>query len=320
MDLEQRIGRIHRYGQIHTAQVYNLVLSDTIEGRIYLLLDDKLNEIARALGKADEQGQVAEDFRSQILGQLSEKLNYERLYQDALSDPELKRTQIELETALANAKEARNVVFELFQALDSFSLEDYKPLSDVASGMERLKQFMSAALAERRWNWTRVNDETFDVIGEDGTRRARFTTNREEATGQEGLELLGLDHPLVREEIEQWRRLPPEQIGIAVERINDSSAILSVWLVETTGKHGDRQQTLQAIAMAQDGSRAPGVERQAEQYFQRKPNAPWLFPDKRLELFVQTIEQALQRELRYKGFVRDDGSYSAELIGYVEIG
>jgi SNF2 family DNA or RNA helicase len=51
MDMEQRIGRIHRYGQKHTAQVYNLVLSDTIEGKIFLLLDEKLNEIAKALGK-----------------------------------------------------------------------------------------------------------------------------------------------------------------------------------------------------------------------------------------------------------------------------
>ncbi len=45
MDVEQRIGRIHRYGQHDTAQVYNLVLGDTIEGKIYLLLDDKLKEI-----------------------------------------------------------------------------------------------------------------------------------------------------------------------------------------------------------------------------------------------------------------------------------
>ena len=70
MDLEQRIGRIHRYGQNHTAQIYNLVLPDTIEGSIFLLLDEKLTEIGRALGKVDERGQIAEDLRTQILGQL----------------------------------------------------------------------------------------------------------------------------------------------------------------------------------------------------------------------------------------------------------
>jgi SNF2 family DNA or RNA helicase len=56
MDMEQRIGRIHRYGQAHTAQVYNLVLSDTIEGRIFLLLDDKLTEIARGKDASARNG------------------------------------------------------------------------------------------------------------------------------------------------------------------------------------------------------------------------------------------------------------------------
>ena len=103
MDVEQRIGRIHRYGQNHTAQVYNLVLSDTIEGRIFLLLEDKLTEIAKAVGRVDAQGNVAEDMRAQILGHLSERLNYDKLYQQALSDPELKRTELELEAALSNS-------------------------------------------------------------------------------------------------------------------------------------------------------------------------------------------------------------------------
>jgi superfamily II DNA/RNA helicase len=146
MDLEQRIGRIHRYGQNHTAQVFNLVLSDTIEGRIFLLLDDKLREIARTLGKVDEHGNVAEDLRSQILGQLSERLNYEKLYHEALSDPQLRRTQLELDIALKNAEEAREVVFDLFQDLQGFSLDDYRPFEDVSNGIRRLLDFLSASL------------------------------------------------------------------------------------------------------------------------------------------------------------------------------
>ncbi len=70
MDLEQRIGRIHRYGQKDTAQVYNLVATDTIEGKIFLLLEEKLHGIAQTLGKLDDNGQIAEDLRGQVLGQL----------------------------------------------------------------------------------------------------------------------------------------------------------------------------------------------------------------------------------------------------------
>src|SRR5574343_1770455 len=164
MDMEQRIGRIHRYGQNHTAQVYNLVLSDTIEGRIFLMLDEKLTEIAKTVGKVDEQGNVAEDLRAQILGQLSERLNYDCLYQEALSDPELKRTQVELEAALSNSREARQVVVALFQDLDGFSLDDYKPFSDVSSRLYRLVRFVSAAVADRQQKLVKVDDATYDLV------------------------------------------------------------------------------------------------------------------------------------------------------------
>jgi superfamily II DNA/RNA helicase len=48
--LEQRMGRIHRYGQTKEVYVFNLIAMDTREGRVLLRLFDKLDEIRRALG------------------------------------------------------------------------------------------------------------------------------------------------------------------------------------------------------------------------------------------------------------------------------
>jgi superfamily II DNA or RNA helicase len=319
MDVEQRIGRIHRYGQNHTAQVYNLVLSDTIEGRIFLLLDEKLTEIARTVGKVDDQGNVAEDLRAQILGQLSERLKYDRLYQEALSDPELKRTQVELEAALSNSREARQVVFDLFQDLDGFSLDDYKPFADVSTSLERLMNFFTAAVAERRQKLIKIDSETYELASDDGARRARFTLSRDAATSHDDLELMGLDHPLVQEELGRWRSVAPEEIGIAVSGDMDTPVLLSLWLVEVSAGKGERRIFVQAIAVKQDGTRVSAVERQCEHYLQALAGSPSFSPDQRLDLFIRAIEPTLQRELKHKGAANGDGSYSAELIGYVEI-
>ncbi|ACF44339.1 DEAD/DEAH box helicase [Pelodictyon phaeoclathratiforme] len=319
MDVEQRIGRIHRYGQNYTAQVYNLVLSDTIEGRIFLMLDEKLTEIARTVGKVDDQGNVAEDLRTQILGQLSERLNYDRLYQEALSDPELKRTQIELEAAMSNSREARQVVFNLFQDLDGFSLDDYKPFSDVSSSLDRIVRFLSAALLERQQKLVRIDEQTYDLIAEDGNRQVRFTLNRNAATAQDELELLGLDHPIIQSELTRWRSLPPEAIGIAVTADLDAPALLSIWIVETTTGNGDRRIVIQPIAITLDGIRVPAIERQGGHYLQATPARPWLLPEQRFEIFSRIVEPTLQRELKHKGTTNGDSSYSAELIAYVEI-
>ena len=48
--LEQRMGRIHRYGQKHPVSVFNMVASDTREGEIMQLLFDKLELIKEAMG------------------------------------------------------------------------------------------------------------------------------------------------------------------------------------------------------------------------------------------------------------------------------
>ena len=77
-------------------------------------------EIAKTLGKVDEFGQVAEDLRGQILGQLSERLSYDRLYQDAVRDPRLVRTRQELEVAIDNARAARRSCGSFFRTWRAF--------------------------------------------------------------------------------------------------------------------------------------------------------------------------------------------------------
>lgn len=318
MDVEQRIGRIHRYGQSDTAQVYNLVLSDTIEGRIFLMLNEKLTEIARTLGKLDEQGNVAEDLRGQILGQLSERLSYESLYREALSDPELQRTKEELEAAMANATEARQVVFTLFQDLEGFSLDDYQPFADVQPGLERIVNFLQAAEAEEG-NRLRADSAATQVIEDrQGHALIRFTTDRDLAQADEGLELMGLDHPRLSGVLKRWQSLSAEKLGVAV-RGEEAGAVVTWWLVEATGKGGEHATFLQCLAIDEDGKRLAPLERYGRQLFEREPAAPRVGAAERLQFLYDTIDPMLQRELQHRAAVPEGGGYSAKLVGWVEI-
>jgi hypothetical protein len=317
MDIEQRIGRIHRYGQPHTAQVYNLVLSDTIEGRIFLLLNEKLMEIAKALGKVDENGNVAEDLRSQVLGQLSERLTYDRLYREALSDPELRRTKEELEAALSNASEARKVVFELFQDLDGFSLDEYQPFADVKPALSRLLEFLRAALSEDGKRIDPREDGSY-VVKNDGAEWC-FTLNRDAARERPDLDLLGLDHPVVLEAIRRWKELPPERIGVAVGG-PDGPGVLTWWLVETRGPSGEHRACVLPLGVSDDGRRSSRLERAGvELLTHTKSSNGTVTLATRQDLLHASIEPMLERELQHRQIVPSGGSYAAKLIGWVEV-
>ena len=125
--------------------------------------------------------------------------------------------------------------------------------------------------------------------------------------------------PMVQEELGRWRIVPPEDLGIAVASDVEDSVLLSFWMVEASGKNGERRVVVQPIAVKQDGTRVPAVERQCERYLQTPTATPRFSADQRLDLFSRAVEPTLQRELKHKGAANGDGSYSAELIGYVEI-
>lgn len=319
MDLEQRIGRIHRYGQRNTAQVYNLVLSDTIEGSIFLLLDQKLAEIGRALGKVDERGQIAEDLRTQILGQLSMQLNYASLYADALSDPQLKRTRVELEAAMSNAVEARKVVFELFQDLDGFRLDDYKAMGSPEEAMSALARFLADVARAEGETFASRSEKLFAWINREAQTELLLTTERELSLQKENIQLLGLDHPLITAYLRKYRDLPPEEIGIRVQSGDNGKGVLAVWAVEARGDKGQVKRAIVTLAVDDNGKRQMTWERHPEKLWQAQPAAQnGNHRDAKLALMRDSLEPMLQRELEHRNLAKGSRGFEAKLIGWVE--
>jgi superfamily II DNA or RNA helicase len=319
MDLEQRIGRIHRYGQKDTAQVYNLVLSDTIEGRIFLLLTDKLVEIARTLGKVDEHGNITEDLQGQILGQLSERLSYDQLYRDALSDPELRRTRQELEAAMSNASEARKVVYELFQDLDRFSLDDYAPLSDIDASKGRILEFLRNSLTLNGGCLEQVDEKTFRLRSDASSDAMLCTLDRDLAQNDDQLVLIGIDHPLVSKLISQWRTVAPKDLGVAVNLNLPQEVVLTVWLVQAFGAGADAGTYVIPLAVSHDGRRVPALEKRFAECFHGVPGVSRLTTNDRHQLLREHVEPALQRELAHRGIAARHTGYSAEMLAWVEV-
>jgi hypothetical protein len=317
MDLEQRIGRIHRYGQLHTAQVYNLVAADTIEGRVFLLLEQKLRDIAKALGKVDERGEVTEDLRAQILGQLGSRLSYERLYQDALKDLTLTRTRQELEVAMSNANLARHVVFELFQDLDTFNLGDYQKYDDGGQGMRRLVSFVSRAAKSIRAEF-RARGGPLYTFATPGESPIQFTTDRDQAMQQDTLHLLGLEHPTVRSLLDRFRSFPAHSRALITQLAEESGepGILATWLVTIHGTAGQTGQRVIKLAFTAAGDRSLMLERRIKALDSlRAPRTVNEFPIFDVEHILQTRAQAaLHRELEHATLLPEGASYMAKML------
>ncbi len=74
--LEQRMGRIHRYGQRHDCLIFNFVATNTIEGRVLQRLHQKLQEIRDALD---------DDAVFNVVGEILPAAHVERVLRDYYS-------------------------------------------------------------------------------------------------------------------------------------------------------------------------------------------------------------------------------------------
>ncbi|KKK90587.1 hypothetical protein LCGC14_2721510, partial [marine sediment metagenome] len=118
--LEQRMGRIHRYGQNKEVFIFNLVAADTREGRVINRLFEKLQEIKKALG-SDKVFDVINEI---IYGKNLSQLLYE---------------------AAASARDIEQIISEIDIKVD----EEY---------ISKVKASLGESLASRFIDYTRIKE------------------------------------------------------------------------------------------------------------------------------------------------------------------
>lgn len=79
MMIEQRIGRVDRIGQKHPVQAYNMLTNNSVDLRVYEVIEEKLNNIIEQLGI---------DKTSDVLDSTIDMKKVNKLYLQSLLDPE----------------------------------------------------------------------------------------------------------------------------------------------------------------------------------------------------------------------------------------
>jgi len=130
--LEQRMGRIHRYGQKHDpVLILNLVASNTREGRVLQTLLKKLENISKELGS---------DKVFDVIGRLFEGVSIKQYMEMAIAEDRTDEATGDLEGRLT--KQQVQALFDRERAL-------YGTGGDVAKVLPRLREDMDREIYQR---------------------------------------------------------------------------------------------------------------------------------------------------------------------------
>src|ERR1019366_5277319 len=99
MRVEQRVGRVYRYGQDKVVQVYHFFNKGTVEDKVQSYFEDRLDRAAIAL--AHVTGENPEEIKGTLNGQLESEIDPTKIYKRALVEGNLnKQTQQEIAEAV----------------------------------------------------------------------------------------------------------------------------------------------------------------------------------------------------------------------------
>ena len=120
MRVEQRVGRVYRYGQEKVVQVYHLFNKATVEDQVQAYFEDRVATRAKAIAKVT--GEDPEEIMGSLNGQLESEIDPTEIYKRALVEGNLnKQTQKEIDEAVKRAKHAYEIATQsLFRDFSSY--------------------------------------------------------------------------------------------------------------------------------------------------------------------------------------------------------
>lgn len=209
--LEQRMGRIHRYGQVRDCLIFNFVATNTIEGKVLNRLLSKLQEIRDALdddavfnvvGEVLPAAQVERVLRDYYAGKLGEADLEDRMLRDvdegrfraicqtALEGLAAKKLNLDmLVERRAKAREQRVVPENIARFMRECAEEAFLSLRPIASLPHTFEPGRTPAALK---HYERTPDWKLPQLA---TRYPRISTDRETADANH-LEWVTPGHPL----------------------------------------------------------------------------------------------------------------------------
>ena len=227
--LEQRIGRLHRYGQEKEVKVWNFTFEDTREGEIFEMLQDKVENIRGQLGNTAD-----------VLGMLDD-INVDSLIMESIrNDEPASATKEELEEliderqrTLADWYERSLIDTNTFDEESRQKIQEVMDHSEDVYGSETdIREFFELSISALGGNVQKAGNNLFRAELPDSLRRSRggesygpFTFNREFAMDHEGIEYISPDADLVRELMERVLGAEQGTVGLKLLPFVDEPGI-----------------------------------------------------------------------------------------------
>ena len=204
MRVEQRVGRVYRYGQDKVVQVYHLLNKATIEETVQSYFEDRLDRAAEAIAKVT--GEDAQEIMATLNGQLESEIDPATIYQRALVEGDLnKQTKEEIAEAVARAKRAYEIATKsLFRDCSSYSFDKYQRELATDLTLDDVRHYAERFLSLNRRQLQKKGEFLEFIVPEalkawelkiDCVQLATF--DREQAIHRSDAEFLALGHPVV---------------------------------------------------------------------------------------------------------------------------